>query len=222
MHPVIRILMLLLCAVMMVWGGWFEWLFMLLLVVSGFILSPLAKFKPALKMMQRLRWLLLSILIIYLFYTPGVPLWPGIASGLPTQEGLLNGGHRIAVLLLLVAAVSLLLQSTPIAQMIAALLWLLRPFSLFGFPYERLAVRLGLTMEAVTELQDMIVKTTTESQGVRQRIQAFAAQMVDLFDQVTQHARSLPCQTIEVPILMAPSVWQWLMLFLISGVFLLL
>lgn len=222
MHPVIKILLLLLAALMTVWGGWSQWLFSLSLTVIGFTFVKEANVKKALRMMARLRWLLLSIIIIYLWFTPGIPLLPDFPGWSPSYEGVLMGLHRAAILLLLVLAVSLLLQSTPLASMIAALLWLLRPFALLGLPHERLAVRLALTMEAVDELQRMTSTSPPVTKGLQQRIRMAAIRMVDLFGKVTQHAHSLPCRSIEVPVLNAPGWLQWLMLLALSGVFLIL
>ena len=220
MHPVIRILALLLGALIVVLGGWLEWLFALTLTAIGYFTVRTAQFRLAAKMMLRLRWLLLSMFIIYLWFTPGIPLWPEFSSWSPSREGVIMGLHRVVILLLLVSAVSLLLQSTPRTQMVAALLWLLRPLALFGFPHERFAVRVVLTMEAVVELQEMERPVSIATQSLSQRVAAASAQMVDLFDQVTQHAHSLPCHTIEVPILKPPSWLQWLLLLIMFGVFL--
>lgn len=222
MHPVIKILLLLLAALMTVWGGWSQWLLALSLTLIGFTFVKEADVKKALRMMARLRWLLLSIIIIYLWFTPGAPLLPDFPGWSPSYEGVLMGLHRAAILLLLVLAVSLLLQSTPLASMIAALLWLLRPFALLGLPHERLAVRLALTMEAVDELQRMTSAPPPVTKGLQQRIRMAATRMVDLFGKVTQHAHSLPCRSIEVPVLNAPGWLQWLMLLALSGVFLIL
>ncbi|VAW88993.1 hypothetical protein MNBD_GAMMA18-2185 [hydrothermal vent metagenome] len=222
MHPVIKILLLLLAALMTVWGGWSQWLLALSLTVIGFTFVKEADVKKALRMMARLRWLLLSIIIIYLWFTPGTPLLPDFPGWSPSYEGVLMGLHRAAILLLLVLAVSLLLQSTPLASIIAALLWLLRPFALLGLPHERLAVRLALTMEAVDELQRMTSTPPPVTKGLHQRIRMATTRMVDLFGKVTQHAHSLPCRSIEVPLLKAPGLLQWLMLLALSGVFLIL
>ncbi len=222
MHPVIKILLLLLAALMTVWGGWSQWFFALLLTVIGFVVVRDAEIMLALKMAARLRWLLLSIVIVYLWFTPGTPIFPELLAWSPSYEGVMIGLHRVAILLLLVLAVSLLLQSTPLIMMIAALLWLLHPFARLGLPHERLAVRLALTLEAVGDLPAMVATPPVVTKGLRQRMQAAVVRMVDLFDQVTQHAHSLPCRAIEVPILQAPGWLQWLMLSVLSGTFLVL
>ncbi|MCF6218830.1 MAG: hypothetical protein L3J62_05720 [Gammaproteobacteria bacterium] len=222
MHPVIKILLLLLAALMTVWGGWSQWLFALLLTVIGFVVVRDAEIILALKMAARLRWLLLSIAIVYLWFTPGTPIFPTFLAWSPSYEGVMMGLHRVAILLLLVLAVSLLLQSTPLTLMIAALLWLLHPFARLGLPHERFAVRLALTLEAVGDLPAIMATPPLVTKGLRQRMHVAVVRMVDLFDQVTQHAHSLPCRPIEVPILKAPDWLQWLMLCLLSGVFLVL
>ena len=222
MHPVIRILTLLMGVVMVVLGGWTEWLFALLSITVLVMLVDEIKLQPMVRMVVRLRWLMFSIILIYLSFTPGDPLLPALASSSPSWQGLAMGGYRAAVLLLMVIAVSVILQSTSKEQLIAALLWLFTPFAKLGFSLERLAVRLVLTMEAVDSLQSINRSVAEPAPGMVMRIRAIAVEMVDLFDHVTHHAHSLPCQDIEVPILAAPDWRQWLALIVLSGVFLLL
>ena len=222
MHPVIRILTLLLGITAVVLGSWSEWLLGLAVVLLLIIWIEGVEFHPMLKMLSRLRWLMLSILLIYLFFTPGDLLLPMLGTSSPSWQGLQVGSYRIAVLLLMVIAVSVLLQSTSKPQLVAALLWLFAPFERLGFDLERLAVRLVLTMEAVEALQNIPRAAPKKSHGVRQRISVIVVEIVDLFDRVTHHAQSLSCQAIVVPVLTAPGWRQWLLLIVLSGVFLLL
>ncbi len=219
MHPVIRILLLMIATLFIVWGGWTEWFVAALMVATAFAFISETRFASAWQMLTKLRWLLLSILLIYLFFTPGVPLLADY-EWLPSWQGVWQGGHRIAVLALLVMAVSLLLQTTSRERLTAALLWLFYPLSCLGFPHERLAVRIALTMEAVASLQKLERQSVGKPEGIMPRIRYAAAEMVDLFDYVTQHAQSQSCQSIQVPILRAPGWRQWLMLLMITGVFL--
>ena len=132
MHPVIRICSLLLGVVMVVAGGWPEWLLALLCVVVLALSAGSIQYQLVLRMIFRLRWLMLSIILIYLLFTPGSPLFSNESVGSPSWQGLVLGAHRAAILLLMVVAVSVLLQSTSKSQLIAALLWLFAPFEKLG------------------------------------------------------------------------------------------
>lgn len=110
------------------------------------------KNKSFLHAVRRMRWLLLSLMIIYAFGTPGelIPLFPINFS--PTYEGLLLGWLQIEKLLIALAALSLLLISSSRGQMLLGLYMLLMPFKFIGLNIERFAARLMLTLDYVEEL----------------------------------------------------------------------
>lgn len=101
---------------------------------------------------RRMRWLFLSLLMIYAFGTPGelIPLFPVNFS--PTFEGLQLGLLQIEKLLIALAALSLLLLSSSRAQMLLGIYMLLMPFKFLGLNIERFAARLMLTLDYVEEL----------------------------------------------------------------------
>jgi len=207
-HPAIRIVCLLIFAMLVVLGQWADvWLGALLLLI-GYLAGGVGLVK-GMNMLLRLRWLLLSILLVYLWFTPGVPLLAGQGGWVPSQQGLENGLHRVLCLMLLVFAVSLFLQSTSTANMVAALLWLLYPLQWLGVDHQRLAVRIALTMTAVDEIQLLYREHFSPVSGLRQRIRQWARALVVLFEQVTRHAQQLPERDIEVPVLAAPRWHQW-------------
>ncbi len=108
-----------------------------------------------LRMMRRVRWLLLAILILYGWFTPGAALIPAWAPYSPSLEGLQQGLLRAAVLLAIVAAVYLLITTTPRGDLVAGLLWCGRPLRRLGVDDQRFAVRLVLALEAVPEVQTL-------------------------------------------------------------------
>lgn len=172
----------------------------------------------ALVMLKRLRWLFLSIFVIYVFFTPGVLLWPGVLWG-PTVEGVLQGLSRVAVLVLIVAAVNVLLNSTEQAEFLAAVHWCLQPLSWFGFPHERLAVRITLTLDAVSAVREAYrhesrTQTTSkiepnESQPVENKIQMIANTAHRLFSKVVADAESASLREISLTAQSRPPVAQW-------------
>jgi energy-coupling factor transport system permease protein len=117
-----------------------------------FILVISLKIQTFLHAVRRMRWLFLSIFIIYAFGTPGelIPNFP--VNFAPTFEGAQLGLVQVEKLLIALAALSLLLTSSPREKMLLGLYMLLLPFKFFGLNVERFAARLMLTLDYVEEL----------------------------------------------------------------------
>lgn len=102
-------------------------------------------------LLRRIRYLLLAIIIIYAWATPGTPLFAAWADAwAPTTEGLLAGGLQAWRLLLIVTALALLLVRLNQAQLLAAIYGLLTPLNRCGVPRDRIAVRLYLSLQYVS------------------------------------------------------------------------
>ena len=122
-----------------------------MLMIFCVVLTGL-KNKSFLYAVRRMRWLFLSLLMIYAFGTPGelIPMFP--VNFAPTFEGLQLGWMQIEKLLVALAALSLLLISSSREQMLLGLYMLLMPFRFIGLNVERFAARLMLTLDYVEEL----------------------------------------------------------------------
>lgn len=148
----------------------------------------------------RLRWLLLAILVLYAGDTTGEP-WFDWAPGL-SREGVSEAARRALVLMSLLAAVYLLLQTTPLPQLTAAILWLTRPLSWFGFPHRQLALRLALTLDNVSPAQQTLQQW--RPRNAASLIDAAAAAIVHVERmQVTGNGDR------PTPALLRPALWQW-------------
>lgn len=104
--------------------------------------------------LKRLRYLVLSLLLIYAFASPGLLLVPQWGRASPTVEGLRQGGLQVLFLLNMVVSLNILLHYLNRAQLIQGLLFLLAPFRYFGLPVERFALRLSLTLHYAEQLLD--------------------------------------------------------------------
>lgn len=124
-------------------------------------------------MLRRIRWLLLAILVLYGWFTPGAPLLPALGDWSPAVEGLEQGLMRIAALLLIVVAVYLLLATTPRGELVGGLLWFGVPLRRLGLDDRRFAVRLVLALEAVPQVQALAGAALNEDAG-RPRLQRLA------------------------------------------------
>ncbi len=97
-------------------------------------------------LVRRSRWLLLTMLVMFGWLTPGTPL-PGIPGA--SQEGLLLAADNIARLLIALATLALLLKALNPPELVAGLRSLLALLALPGFSRDRIAVRLALTLHEV-------------------------------------------------------------------------
>lgn len=219
MHAVIKIICFLVFGAAMAVGNESVLLAGFVLVAALYLLELLrgvpTQLPNALKMLKRLRWLFLSILIVYLFFTPGVLLIPDVLWG-PTQEGLLQGLFRIVVLVLIVAAVNVLIGSTEQAEFLSAVSWCLQPLSWLGLSHERLAVRISLTLEAVGVLRTSYQQETrnetadaADASSFEPRLKTIAKTAHHLFAKVIDDAEHMPTQTITLPEQTRPPILQW-------------
>lgn len=97
-------------------------------------------------LVRRSRWLLLTVLLMFGWLTPGTPL-----AGIPgaTQEGLLLAADYIARLFIALATLALLLRALTPAELVVGLRALLTASALPGPSRDRIAVRLALTLQEV-------------------------------------------------------------------------
>ncbi len=104
-----------------------------------------------LRVVRRMRWLFISLLIIYAFTTPGEYIPELLAYASPTYEGCVLGLLQITKLLIALASLSLLFASSLKQDLIVGLYMLLTPLKLFGLNVERFSARLMLTLDYVEE-----------------------------------------------------------------------
>ena len=97
-------------------------------------------------LLRRSRWLLLTMLVMFGWLTPGtpVPLIPGA-----TQEGLLLAADNLARLLAALSTAALILKALSPPELVAGIRSLLAPLALLKISRDRIAVRLALTLNEV-------------------------------------------------------------------------
>jgi energy-coupling factor transport system permease protein len=117
----------------------------LLAVVLGFVAFKVHSLR-LLALLRRTRWILISLLVIYAFLTPGIALWSFPYLPNPTQEGLFDGLMQLSRLICVLAGLSILLTFLSQAQLISGLYALFYPLRYVGISRERIAVRLALTL----------------------------------------------------------------------------
>lgn len=116
------------------------------LVVAMMIYSG---FNRCWQLLRRTRILLITLLVVYAFMTPGTPLFPGWEQASPSYEGWMAGLQQVWRLLLMIGTLAALLAYLSRQQLLAGIYCLLLPFQPMGVPVERFAVRLWLTLHYV-------------------------------------------------------------------------
>lgn len=120
----------------------------LLLIAAGLVL--LCAFAVSrhkfLQLVRRTRWIMLSLLLIYAYSTPGQALSEVLGVLSPTREGLNDGVLQLTRLLAVLAGLAILLDRLHRQHLIAGLYALFAPLQWMGLSRERFAVRLALTL----------------------------------------------------------------------------
>lgn len=102
-------------------------------------------------LLRRSRWLLLTMLVMFGWFTPGTPV-----SGIPgaSWEGLLLAAENLGRLFIALSVVALVLKALTATELVAGMRSLLAPLELLNVSRDRIAVRLALTLNEVESSGD--------------------------------------------------------------------
>lgn len=123
-------------------------------VAAALALAPLACFLGRLRfarILRRTRWLLLSLIVLFLWMTPGVYPGPEWVALRITREGAELAAEHALRLVSILAMLSILLDRLDHKGLVEGLYLLMAPFALFGVDRRRVTVRLMLTLEYAAE-----------------------------------------------------------------------
>jgi hypothetical protein len=187
-------------------------LLLLLNLLTGFP-AP----RALLQMVLRLRWLLLAILLVYGWWTPGVSLLPAMGAWSPTTAGLVTGFLRVLSLVLIVVAVHLLLQVTTRSELLPAIMQLIRPVTTHVVR-ERLAVRILLSLEAVIQVQSLVSEALKKQPLRNHKLSTLGGVAQALYGAVLDRAAVAREDVIDVMEPVSPPLWQWLIPLLLCTV----
>lgn len=150
MHVLVKIATLVLLALML---GHMTHPVLLFFAITLLILGFIVDSQHLVMTMKRVRWLLLVMLCVYIFGTPGQYVDVPFKWLRPTYEGFTLGAQQTLKMITMLAGLSLLLSSTSRSQLVSGLYQLMSIFSWTGISAERFTSRLWLTLEYV-EQQD--------------------------------------------------------------------
>jgi energy-coupling factor transporter transmembrane protein EcfT len=209
LHPAFRILLLLVLAGMLFRYSLGAMALVLGVLLAGAAASGADTLRGILQSLRRIRWLLISIFVIYLWFAPE----PGLAGRpwyLPSWSELDIALRRAGVLVVLVAAVELLRRRTAVPFMAAGLVMLLRPLAWLGVDTGVFARRLALTLEAVPLLAERVARAVA-GRRIRRGVAGWGDAAAMLVRDIESGAAAAP-QGASLPALAGPVMRDWLLL----------
>ena len=121
--------------------------------IAGLLSIPLllGRSPEFLKLLRRTRWLLVSLILVYAFATPGELLVPAFGDFSPSREGLSSGGLQALRLVALLSGLAVMQAAVPRDRILAGLYFLLHPLARLGVNIDRVAARIWLTLHYVEQ-----------------------------------------------------------------------
>jgi energy-coupling factor transporter transmembrane protein EcfT len=214
MHPVVRILCFLSLITALARAN-----FPFILLADGIFLlfalrTPKDIFSFTWRLMHRMRWFWLSIILLYTLMTPGGGQSIMLGALELSLGGFWLGLERCLALVTVLLFFTLLIHTTPPTQLQGALYWLLQPLRRVGLPADRLSIRIALTLQKIQELQ---ARWSTAS-GPKLTLGSWREipdRIASLIQEVFSRAESKPTQIDLSLETSAPGYLQWLMLILL-------
>jgi len=120
------------------------------LAIATLVMLPLALYQAGAatrKLLSRTRWLLLTIVILFAFATPGEKLPGSWGDTGIAWEGIRQGVEHVLRLVLLLAALALLHKRLGNEGIVTGLHWLLAPLAHWRDLRQRIVVRLMLVLD---------------------------------------------------------------------------
>jgi hypothetical protein len=209
LHPAFRILLLLVLAGMLFRYSLGAMALVLAALLLAAALSGADTLRGILKSLRRIRWLLLSIVVIYLWVAPE-PAVDGRPWYLPDWRDLEVALRRSGVLLVLVSAVELLRRRTAVPRIAAGLVMLLSPLARVGIDTGVFARRLALTLEAVPLTAERVAHAAGRRRITR-GIAGWGEAAAALVREIESGAAGAP-RDAALPELPRPGIKDWLLL----------
>ena len=149
MHPFVKILLFIFTLLLM---SYLSNVYLLIMCLVLFVYATWLARGSFLRVVKSMKWLFISIFIIYAFGTPGEYIQHIPAVVAPTIEGCLLAIVQIAKLLIALAILSILFATSSKEQLMIGLHLLLSPLNLLGLNTNKFTARLLLTLDYVEEL----------------------------------------------------------------------
>ena len=212
-HPAVRISILLLGATATALGNYYVMATALGVVAFCYVYFPNSYLTKGVRMLKRMRWFFLSILVIYFWFTPGVPIFGMASSLVPTADGIEHGLHRALTLVLIILMVNLLLQTTSSSRLLVAIYWWIRPLRYVGVNTQRIALRVSLVFDFIQRgheiIDDAKQKVLEKSSAEKNKSKLLGVAIGTAIHQVETQSHQMQADTVELPEADSPPWVQW-------------
>lgn len=211
MHPVIRVLCFL-CLIASLARADFPFI----LLADGIFLlfaflSPGDIFAFSWRLIRRMRWFWLSIILLYSLMTPGGGQSLFVGHIELSLGGFWLGFERCMALLTVLLYFALLIHTTSTQQLQGAIYSLLSPLRRLGFAADRLSIRIALTMQMIHTLQ-LQWSAGTIAQTAMHSWRDIPVRFENLMHEVFKNAESELIETELSLDASMPGFKQWLLL----------
>ena len=163
------------------------------LIIFTMLMLALVAIKAThfLRILKRMKWFFLVMLLIFAFNTPGQHIqgWDYLFS--PTYEGVASGLLQVFRMLTLLAALSLIMAINTKHQLISGFYFMLLPLQSLDLEIESFAARLWLTLEYV-ESAKTLDKTSDKPQNFLNQLKQFG--------QTNNTPQADSCITFKMPV----------------------
>lgn len=236
MHPVIRVICFLILSGFVVFGGVYELALGMLVVASVVLIKRFQSLELSLRIIKRMKLFFISILVLYLWFTPGVPVIDISVPGVPTIEGIKTGLLRVLSLVLIIFAVNYFVTAIARTKLVEAIVWLLYPFKWLGIDNKTIALRIALVLELIPRVQNIVLdvkqdyqEQTLTSPADKQlpftkkliaKLSMLSRLVELLFARVVDEAINMPQEKIELAASSNPPIVQWGIPIVLTGLFL--
>jgi energy-coupling factor transporter transmembrane protein EcfT len=156
------------------------WLIFSVLVTSALVMSRHYFFSA----LRRVKWLLVLMLLVYAYATPGQYLHYWIAETRPTYEGLLLAGVQMIKLLSMLSLLALLIGNVPRNTLLSGLFQLVQPLQKLNIDARPFALRLWLTLHYV-EAHQMSARAERSMIAMLHQVATIENDVEPLVDDVT-------------------------------------
>jgi len=191
-HPIVRIA----CFLIFITGLAIGHHVILFIPILFLLCIVYCNFTQLLRLIKRLRWFFLFLCVLNVWFNS--PEWAWV----PNWHDIWLAVERIIALIMMVLAAHLLMVTTRLQDIIAALLWWLKPLSVVKISTEKLAIRLALILDNMQKMNHLYDNIHMQAH--------LANTVIVLFATVLELANTEPLRTLEIPELPTPPIWQWL------------
>lgn len=206
MHPLIRLVCFIIFAAFVSLGQYAVLILGGVLLLLIWLVSKQGPSSKAWRMLKRMKVFYFSILLIYLWFTPGEIIFSLFENWSPTYEGLFQALERILALCLLVFAVETLLRLTPRHLLLTGLYYLATPLVLLGLNRDQFIVRVILTLDLVSS--DHESKPKDSQQGFKPYLNNVTQRLADKITDTIHMKASTEPMTFELQA--PPNMTQWM------------